>query len=102
MHFKSLGDYDKAKEYLGKALAIEIQIGDKGGEATSYGSLGTVFQSLSQYGKAKEYFEKALVIEIQTGNKNGEASSYGRLGELCFNLLVNFTKLKNIMRKLLQ
>lgn len=30
-----LGDYLKAKEYLHKALAIRIQIGDKKGEASS-------------------------------------------------------------------
>ena len=61
--FQSLGQYDKAKEYLEKALAIRIQIGDKKGEASSYGNLGTVFQSLGQYDKAKEYLEKALAIQ---------------------------------------
>lgn len=30
-----LGDYLKAKEYLHKALAIRVQIGDKKGEASS-------------------------------------------------------------------
>ena len=78
--FRSLGEYEKAKEYLEKALAIKIQIGDKNGEASSYGNLGTVFQSLGEYEKAKEYLEKALAITIQIGDKNGEASSYGNLG----------------------
>ncbi|XP_020618385.1 G-protein-signaling modulator 1-like, partial [Orbicella faveolata] len=36
-----LGDYDKAKGYLKKALAIRLQFGDKNGEASSYGNLGT-------------------------------------------------------------
>ena len=40
--FQSVGEYDKAKEYLEKALAIRIQIGDLNGEARSYGDLGTV------------------------------------------------------------
>ena len=74
--FQSLGQYDKAKEYHEKALAIRIQIGDKRGEAAdSYGNLGTVFQSLGEYDKAKEYHEKALAIRIQIGHKRGEASS---------------------------
>ena len=44
--FKSLGQYDEAKEYLEKALAIRTQIGGKEGEASSYGNLATVFQSV--------------------------------------------------------
>ena len=51
--FASLGEYDKAKEYLEKALVIKIQIADKHGEAADYGNLGTVFTSLREYGKAK-------------------------------------------------
>ena len=73
--FTSLGQYDKAKQYLEKALAVQIEIGDKEGEASSYGNLGTVFESLGQYEKAKEYLENALGIKIQTGDKKGEASS---------------------------
>ena len=73
--FQSLGEYDKAKEYHEKALAIRIQIGHKLGEAADYGNLGTVFQSLGEYDKAKEYHEKALAIRIQIGDKRGEASS---------------------------
>ena len=80
--FQSLGQHDKVKEYLEKALAISIQIGDKKGEDSSYGSLGTVFQSLGQYEKAKEYLEKALVITIQIGDKQNEANSYGNLGSV--------------------
>lgn len=60
--FISLGEYDKAKEYLEKALAIRIKIGDKQGEAAIYSNLGTVFKRLGEYDKAKEYREKTLVI----------------------------------------
>ena len=56
--FQSLGHYDKAQEYQEKALAIKIEIGDRDGEATSYGNLGILFQSLGHYDKAREYQEK--------------------------------------------
>lgn len=36
--FKRLRECDKAKGYLEKALAIQKRIGDKTGEATSYGN----------------------------------------------------------------
>lgn len=41
-----------------------MQIGDKEGEASSYGNLGTVFQSVGEYDKTKEYLERALAIRI--------------------------------------
>ena len=78
--FKRLGEYDKAKEYLEKTLVIKKGIGDKRGEASLYGNLGTVFISLGECDKAKEYLEKALAIRIQIGDLNGEARSYEDLG----------------------
>ena len=47
--FQSLGEYEKAKENLEKALAIRIKISDRRGEAADYGNLGTIFQSLGDY-----------------------------------------------------
>ena len=59
---------------------IRKEIGDKQGEASSYGNLGTVFQSLGEYVKAEEYQQKALVITKEIGDKTNEASCYGNLG----------------------
>ena len=67
--FRSLWQYDKAKEYLQKALVIRTEIDDREGEASDYGNLGTVFLSLGQYNKAKEYLQKALAIRIDTGER---------------------------------
>ncbi|PFX16949.1 Tetratricopeptide repeat protein 28 [Stylophora pistillata] len=80
--FQSLRQYDKAREYQEKALAIKIETGDRKGEATSYWNLGTLFRSLGQCEKAREYLEKALAIQIEVGDRNGEARSYGYLGAL--------------------
>ena len=71
--FQSVGEYDKAKEYLEQTLSIIIQIGDKEGEASSYGNLGAVFLSLGEYDKAKGYLEKALATQTEIGDKEGEA-----------------------------
>ena len=80
--FQSLGQYDKARECQEKALPTTIEIGDRHGEATIYGNLGTLFQSLGQYDKAQEYQEKALAIRMEIGDRVGEAKSYGNLGTL--------------------
>ena len=63
-------------------LAIQIEIGSRNVEATSFGNLGTVFQSLGKYDKAQELLEKALAIEIEIGNRDGEGGSYGKIGTL--------------------
>ena len=56
--FQSLSEYDKALEYLERRLAIQIEISDRGGEATTYGNLGTLLISLVEYEKARVYLEK--------------------------------------------
>ena len=56
----SLGEYQKAKEHLVKALAILMEIRDKKGEANARTNLGSVFHSLGEYQRAKEYYEKTL------------------------------------------
>ena len=95
--FNSLGEYQKAKEYHEKALAIATEIGDKNGEGSSYGCLGGVFQSLGEYQKAKEYHEKALAIATEIGEKEKDHLTGGL--EECFNHSVNIRRLKNITRK---
>ena len=67
--FISLGEYNKAKEYLEKALAIKTRIVDKQGEAAIYSNLGTVFMLLREYDKAKEYLEKTLVTKKELVTK---------------------------------
>ena len=59
---QSLGQHEKAKEYLEKALAIRKQIGDKKGEAADYRDLAVLYQSIGQLDTAEGYYEMALSI----------------------------------------
>ncbi|PFX12539.1 Tetratricopeptide repeat protein 28 [Stylophora pistillata] len=79
--FYSLGEYQKAKEYQEKALAIAIEVGDRQQEGRINGNHGTVLSSLGEYQKAKEYHEKALAIAIENGDRNSEGSEYLHLGK---------------------
>ena len=99
--FRSLGDYNKAKEYLERALAIRIEIGDRAGEAADYGNLGTVFQSLGEYDKAKEYLEKALSTGIEIGDRAKEAATYGNLGTVLMSV-GEYDKAKKYTKKALE
>ncbi|CAH3108245.1 unnamed protein product [Pocillopora meandrina] len=95
-----LGESLKAKEYFEKALVITIEIGDRGGEASCYGNLGTVFLSVGQYDKAEEYLQKALVITTEIGDRGGEATNYGNLGTV-FKSLGQYDKAEKYLQKAL-
>lgn len=56
--FISLGEYDKAKEYLEKALVIRMKIDDKQGEAAIYSNLGALCKCLGGYDKVKNAFHR--------------------------------------------
>ena len=80
--------YKEAKAFLKKALGVNKEINDKGGESTCYGNLGTLFQSVGEYAKAEEYLHKALTINTEIGDRNGEATCYGNLGALFVHVRV--------------
>ena len=83
-----------------KALVIKNEIGNREGEATCYGNLGSVYQSLGQYGKAEEYQKKALVIRKEIGDREGEATCYGNLGTV-YQSLGQYGKAEEYQRKAL-
>ncbi|CAH3040182.1 unnamed protein product [Pocillopora meandrina] len=96
-----ISDYISAERYGRKlALTITTKIGDRSGEASCYGNLGTVFGSLGQYDKAEEYLQKALVITNEIGDRGGEASCYGNLGTV-FKSLGQYDKAKEYLQKAL-
>ena len=70
----------KALECHTKALEIRTRIGDKRGEATHLGNLGTTYHAIGQYAKAAEYHKKALQIHRDLKDKKGEGVNYGNLG----------------------
>ena len=90
--FQSLGQYNKANESHQKALVIRTEIGDRRGEATDYGNLGTVFQSLGQYDKANEYLQKALVISLKLATEEAKQLTT-ETWVLCWSLSGNTTRL---------
>ena len=61
--FQTVGEYEKAREHLEKSLAIQKEIGNRNGEASSYANLGIVYQSVGKYEKAREPLEKSLAIQ---------------------------------------
>ena len=75
--FHLLCEYENAKEYMEKALAMWSEIGDRKGEAAGDGKLETFFLSRNENGKAEEYTEKALAITKEISDRKGQTDDYG-------------------------
>jgi tetratricopeptide (TPR) repeat protein len=72
--YYSLGEYQQAIEFHQQSLEITRQIGDRGGEASSYNNLGSVYDSLGEYQQAIEFHQQSLEITRQIGDRGGEAN----------------------------
>ena len=80
------GKYFDATKVCAKAQEIFTEIGVQEGQASSYGTLGTVFLSIGENFKAKHYLEKALEIKKGIGDRIGEALCYENLGNAFYSL----------------
>ena len=96
--------HNKAREYLERALTIQIEIGDRDGEAKSCENLRTLFISLGEYEKAQLCLEKALAIQIEIGNRDRGAKMERQeptgTSEYFSDRLGNMTGPENTWRKI--
>jgi tetratricopeptide (TPR) repeat protein len=81
----SLGIYDKALEYLKKALAIHEELRDKVVIARDYGNIGSVLLYQGNYDEALEYLKKALAIHEELQDKVAIAMNYAGIGVVLRN-----------------
>jgi tetratricopeptide (TPR) repeat protein len=74
------GDYDAARDWYRKSLAIFEQLGNRAGMAGLYHQLGTVAQSRGDYDAALDWYRQSLAIKEQLGDRAVMARSYHQLG----------------------
>ena len=99
---RDLDQYNQAKEYYEKSLAIRKEIyGEHHGDvAANYNNLGTVYSALGQYNQAKEYYEKSLAISKKIyGELHGDvAASCDNLGTV-YSALGQYNQAKECYEK---
>ena len=78
--YYSLGQYQRAIDYLQQALEIARAIGDRNGEGGCLGNLGSAYDSLGQYQRAIDYHQQPLEIARAIGDRKGEANARFNLG----------------------
>ena len=82
--YRNQGNYPKALEYYGKALAIDEKVLGKDHRSTAidYNNIGLVYWRQGDYPKALEYYGKALAIYEKVLGKDHSftATTYNNIG----------------------
>ena len=81
--------FKQAIEYYEKHLSIAKVVGNRDGEGSAYGNLGSAYLRLGNFKQAIEYYEKDLSIAKEVGDRAHEGSSDGNLG-IAYRNLGNF------------
>ena len=81
-----ISQFREALQSWEQALTIYREIGNRQGEANSFGNLGLAYHSLGQYQRAINFHQQYLEISREIGNRQGEAASLGNLGLAYYSL----------------
>ena len=75
-----MGNFKRGIDHYEQHLSIAKEVGDRAGEGTVKGNLGTAYRSLGTFKRAIEYHEEQLSIAKEVGDRDGEGVAYGNLG----------------------
>ncbi len=79
-------DFEQARAFLLKAIAIQEKLGYQQEKASIYHLLGMICQELREYEEARKNFEQALAICIKYNDRYNQEKIYHQLGNLAFEL----------------
>jgi tetratricopeptide (TPR) repeat protein len=80
------GYYREQIPFYRKLLEISLKTGNRQGEGTALGNLGTVYSSLGKYQQGLNYYQQWLTIARDIGDRTGEGNALGGLGTVYYNL----------------
>ena len=78
--YRRMGYYEKANNYLQRALDNSRLAKDRWGEEMALGDLGILYYVLEQYTSANDYFKQALIIARGINDRRSEGIWLGSLG----------------------
>ena len=77
---KHFGDFQRALEYLTRALAMARELGERSVEARSLSNLGLLYWEMGDYQEATEPLKSSITIAREIGNRKLEGSALNNLG----------------------
>ena len=78
------GRLNDAEKWLGQALALSREAGDRRREGSFLGGLGNVYQEQGRFDEARESHGFALAIHREFGNRRAEGTTLGNLANAHF------------------
>lgn len=75
-----------AIDYYQKGYAIQEELGDKYGMATTLNNVGTIYDQLEEYQEALKYFRNSLLLYTKIKDKRSISFSYGNIGGVYVSL----------------
>lgn len=90
--YGQLGDHQRARDHLERALSISREIGDRKNERRWLHNLGNVHALLGDYEKAINYYEQTLNLNLLFNDKLGEETCLGELGAAVYTRIGEYYK----------
>nr|VFJ62587.1 MAG: ATP-, maltotriose- and DNA-dependent transcriptional regulator MalT [Candidatus Kentron sp. FW] len=78
----ALGDYEQALDYYTQSLEISREIGDRKGESTTLGNMGSIYLARGDYEQALAYFQQDLAICHEIGDRAGEGTTLNNISQI--------------------
>lgn len=78
--YLTIGNYNKAIEFLQPFLLIAQNTGNRSSEAQALGNLGIAYKGSGKYTQSIEFHQQALTLMRQLNNRQGEGQIIGNLG----------------------
>lgn len=82
---KNLGLYREALDHYARALAGQIELGDRYSQAVTLLNTGVAYNALGQDDRALDAYERSLALARAIGERRGESILLGNLGDLLFD-----------------
>jgi tetratricopeptide (TPR) repeat protein len=73
--YDTLGDRQKALEFINRALTIQREIGDRPAEAMALNIIGDIYSGLGDNQQALDHYNRALPMMRSVGDRSGEADT---------------------------
>ncbi len=78
-----LGDYEQARAFCRRAVAVNSELGNRNNEAAAWDSLGYAEHRLGNLTEAATCYRQALGLAREAGDRFGEAEVLTHLGDNC-------------------
>jgi tetratricopeptide (TPR) repeat protein len=72
--------YHEWIEWNQEVLKCNVTLGNRQGQAASFGQLGAAYAALNEPKKAIEYYRQAQALNVELGDRRGQAAALGGLG----------------------